>query len=118
MVCFGTAHNSKHNTCDCPILKNLGFKLEKRTPADNQKQDAASRVVCLDATTPAQDSAHASVPNPAVASDSQLGLVLAPGAFTAATEQESYNSGDKFEYKGKSVGVMYSSGAKTNNTSA
>jgi hypothetical protein len=35
MVCFGTARNPDHKTCNCPILKNLGFKLEKRIAADN-----------------------------------------------------------------------------------
>ena len=42
MVYFDTARN-EHNTCDCPVLKNLGFKIDKRTPSDNP-QDAASRV--------------------------------------------------------------------------
>ena len=44
MVCFGTARNPDHPTCDCPILRNLGFKLEKRTGSDSAARDAASRV--------------------------------------------------------------------------
>ena len=37
MVSFDSARN-KHNTCDCPILKNLGFKIEKRTQSDTPLQ--------------------------------------------------------------------------------
>ena len=42
MVCFASARN-EHLTCDCPILWNLGYKLEKQSPSDNPRQ-AASRV--------------------------------------------------------------------------
>ena len=37
-VCFDTTHNSDHKMCGCPILKNLGFNLEKRTTANNPPQ--------------------------------------------------------------------------------
>jgi hypothetical protein len=53
IVFFDTARNSDLKMWDCPILTNLGFKLEKRTTADNSPQDAASRVGS-EATTPAQ----------------------------------------------------------------
>jgi hypothetical protein len=42
MVCFDTARN-EHNTCDCPIMKNLGFKIEKQSPSDTPLK-AASRI--------------------------------------------------------------------------
>ncbi len=35
MICFGLARNPDHITCDCPILKNLGLKIEKQTGSDN-----------------------------------------------------------------------------------
>jgi hypothetical protein len=47
MICHGTARNPEHPTCDCPILKNLGYKIEKRSGSE---RDAASWVV-TDATT-------------------------------------------------------------------
>ena len=39
MVCFDSTQN-EHNTCDCPILKNLGFKIEKQTPYDTPREAA------------------------------------------------------------------------------
>ncbi len=42
MICFDSARN-KHNTCDCPIMKNLGFKIKKRSPSDTPRK-AASQV--------------------------------------------------------------------------
>jgi len=41
IICHGTARNSEHLTCDCPILKNLGYKLEKRSGTDSSGHDAA-----------------------------------------------------------------------------
>jgi hypothetical protein len=104
MVCFDSTRN-KHNTCDCPILKNLGFKTEKRTPSDTP-HEAASRVAT---ETPPS---HGSTPSPAPAlalappADSHQGSAVVPGAFSAATETM-YDSGVEFDYKGKSEGVMY-----------
>ena len=42
MVCHNTSNKPAHHTKDCPILKQIGLKLVKRTPADSN--DAASRV--------------------------------------------------------------------------
>ena len=44
MICFGMARNPEHLTCNCPILKNLGYKLEKHLGSDSSARDAASRV--------------------------------------------------------------------------
>jgi hypothetical protein len=63
MVCFDTSRN-EHNTCDCPVLKNLGFKIDKRTLSDNP-QDAASCVateIPPSPTPPAPAPAPSSVP--------------------------------------------------------
>jgi hypothetical protein len=57
MICHGTARNPDHPTCDCPILKNLGYKIEKRSGSE---RDAASRVA-TDATT---KSSPAPAPSP------------------------------------------------------
>jgi hypothetical protein len=35
MFCHDTARNSDHKSCDGPILKKFGFKLEKRSDLDN-----------------------------------------------------------------------------------
>jgi hypothetical protein len=88
MICHGTARNPDHPTCDCPILKNLGYKIEKRSGSE---RDAASRVA-TDATT---KSSPAPAPSPNDAS--QPGSESAPGAFTASTEHLSYDSGDEFD---------------------
>jgi hypothetical protein len=111
IVCFGTARNPDHKTCDCPILKDLGFKLEKRTAADNPPQDDALRVGS-DATSPT----HGANPPqaPAQSTDSQPGSASIPGAFTASTEHEFYNSGDEFDYEGKADGAMYDCVGKSN----
>jgi hypothetical protein len=104
MVCFDTARN-EHNTCVCPVLKNLGFKIDKRTPSDNPR-DAASRVMTeipQSPALPAPAPTPSSAPPPA-SGDSQPGSMVAPGAFSAATE---YDSGDEFDYEGKSDGAMY-----------
>ena len=104
MVCFDTARN-EHNTCDCPVLKNLGFKIDKCTPSNNPC-NAASRVVTeipQPPALPAPAPTPSSAPPPA-SGDSQLGSMVAPGAFSVATE---YDSGDKFNYEGKSDGAMY-----------
>ena len=103
MVCFNTACNSDHKTCNCPILTNV--------VADNPPQDAASRVGS-EATTPAQG------PNPpqapAQSMDSQSGSSSIHGAFTALTEQALYDSRDKFDNEGKMDAAMYGCRGKSN----
>ena len=48
----------------------------------------------------------------------QSGSASAPGAFSASTEHESYDSGDEFDYEGKAGGAMYATGGKPNASSA
>ncbi len=92
MVCNNTSNKPAHHTKDCPILKQLGFKLVKHTPA-----------------TPAP---AAPVPAPAVSVD--RGSAGTPGAFTAATEADSYDSGKEFDYEGKHEGSVYNGKPKSN----
>ena len=90
MVCHNTSHKPAHHTKDCPILKQLGFKLVQRTPADGS--NAASRVRETPALAPAP---AAPAPAPAVSVDG--GSAGTPGAFTAAIEVDSYDSGKEFD---------------------
>ena len=115
MICFGTARNPEHHTCDCPILKNLGYKLEKHSGSDSSAREAASRVA-TNAGSATTESAPA--PAPAPSPESQPGSASTPGAFSAATEPESYDSGHEFDYEGKANGVMYDTGGKHNASSA
>jgi len=82
MICHGTARNPEHLTCDCPILKNLGYKIEKRSGSDTPARDAASRVA-TDAGSATAGTAPA--PAPAPTAESQPGSASAPGAFSAST---------------------------------
>jgi hypothetical protein len=107
MVCHNTSNKPAHHTKDCPILKQLGFKLVKRTPADGN--EAASRVGKSPAPTPAP-------PPSAPASSADGGSTGTPGAFTAATELDSYDSGEEFDYEGKYEGSVYT-GKSNNNIS-
>jgi len=88
IICHGTARNSEHLTCDCPILKNLAYKLETHSGTDSSGRDAASRVA-MDATT-----GPAPAPAPSPAAEAQPGSASAPGAFSASTETDSFDSGD------------------------
>ncbi len=100
MFCHDSAHNANHKSHDCPILKKLGLKLVKRT--DSNKVDAASWVTAQptgDTTKPAQ--------TPAPASDATSGSGSLPGGFSAAAEPVLYDSGDDYNYTGKSSGSMY-----------
>ena len=104
MFCFSTARND-HNTCDCPIIKNLGFKLEKRNPSSTTPRDAASHVT-TEVPPPNSTPSPTSPPTPLPTGGSQSGSAAIPGAFSAVTET-TYDSGDEFDYEGKSEGVMY-----------
>jgi hypothetical protein len=107
MVCHNTSNKPAHHTKDCPILRQLGFKLVKRTPANGG--NAASRVGESPAPTPAP---AAPVPAPAVSVDG--GSTGTPGAFTAATEADWYNSGKEFDNKGKYEGSVFNGNPKSN----
>ncbi len=105
MVCHNTSNKGAHHTKDCFILRQLGMKLVKRTAADG---DSASRVG--ETTTPAPAPAPPAPPAPPSAvSSCNGGSTSTPGAFTAATEPDSYDSGEEFDYKGKYEGSVYSS---------
>jgi hypothetical protein len=51
--------------------------------------------------------APAPTPAPPPPRDSQPDSAVVPGAFSAVTETTYYNSGDEFDYKGKSDGAIY-----------
>jgi hypothetical protein len=114
MLCHDTTRNSDHKSRDCPILKKLGFKLEKRMVSDNAVGDAASHV-----TAPPAGNVSRPAPAPAPASDATSGSGSIPGAYAAAAEPDSYDSGDDYDYKGKSSSLMYSGtwSGKSNSTS-
>jgi hypothetical protein len=100
MFCHDSACNVNHKSCDCPIFKKLGLKLVKRM--DSDKADAASWITTQptgNTTKPAQ--------TPAPAADTTSSLGSLPGGFSAAAEPVSYDSGDNYDYKGKSTGSMY-----------
>jgi hypothetical protein len=111
MMCFDMARNPDHKTCNCPILKKLGFKLMKRMAANNAPRDAALQVA-TDATTPAPAATPSSASIPS--SNKQSGSASIPGAFSASADQASYDYGDEFDYEGKTVGAMYIDNSKTN----
>jgi hypothetical protein len=99
MVCHNTSNKPAHHTKDYPILKQLGLKLVKRTPANGGA--TASRVGESPALAPA------SAP-PAPAPLANGGSAGTPGALTAATKAERYDSGEEFDYEGKYEGSVYS----------
>ena len=113
MICYGTARNPEQLTRDCPILKNLCYKLEKLLGSDSSIGDVASWVA-----TDAAMAWPAPAPTPAPSAGSQPGFALAPGAFSASTKHVSYDSGDEFNYEGKADGAMYDTRGKPNNCSA
>jgi hypothetical protein len=102
MFCHDTACNSDHKSRNCPILKKLGFKLEKRTGSDNAGGDATSCV----AAPPAGD-ASKPTSSPAPALDATTGSETIPGAYAAAAEPDSYDLGDNYDYEGRSSGLTY-----------
>jgi hypothetical protein len=108
MFCHDTARNSDHKTRDCPILKKLGLKLEKRSKLDSNI-DAATTVMA----PPVAESAKPAGATPAPSSDAVSGSASLPGGFSAAAEQDLYDLGHEYDYEGKSSGSMYlSSSAK------
>jgi hypothetical protein len=109
MICHNTSNKPAHHSKDCPILKKIGLKLVKRTPADGG--DAASRVG-HEAPPPAPPTTPPAAPNSPAKNGGSTGM---PGAFTAATEHDSYESGNDFDYEGKYEGKVYSSANSKSN---
>jgi hypothetical protein len=109
MICHNTSNKPTHHSKDCPILKKIGLKLVKRTPANGD--DVASRVG-QEAPPPAPPTAPPAAPNPLAKNGGSAGT---PGAFTAATESNSYDLGDDFDYEGKYEGKVYSNGNSKSN---
>jgi hypothetical protein len=121
MLCHITSNKPAHHSKDCPILKKIGLKLVKPTPADGG--DAASQVG-HEAPLPAPPTAPPTAPNPPANNGGSAGMPGAftaggsagmPGAFTAATEPNSYNLGDDFDYEGKYEGKVDSNGNSKSN---
>jgi hypothetical protein len=102
MICHGTSNKPAHHSKDCPIFKTIRHKLVKVGSAEGV--DAASQAA---REAPVSASPPASSPGTQNPPGNQGGLTSAPGAFTAATDYESYDSGEEFEYKGKHEGQMY-----------
>jgi hypothetical protein len=107
MVCHNTLNKPAHHTKDCPILKQLGLKLVKHTPADGG--DAASQVSETPAPAPAP-----TPPVPPVPPSADGGSSCTPGAFTVVTKVESYDSKEDFNYKSKYEGSVYCGKSKSN----
>jgi hypothetical protein len=101
MFCHDSARNANHKSHDCPFLKKLGFKLGKRMDFD--KADAASWV-----TAPPTGNTTKPAQTPAPASNTTSGSGSLPGSFSATAKPVSYDSGDNYDYEGKSSGSMYS----------
>jgi hypothetical protein len=98
MFCHDTACNT--DSRDCPILKKLSFKMEKRSDLDNA--NAASRV-----TAPPTLVSAKPAPAPAPSLDNTSGSGSLPGCFSASAESDSYDLGDDYNSKGKLTGSMY-----------
>jgi hypothetical protein len=113
MFCHDTARNSNHKSRNCPILKKLGFKLEKRTGSDNAGSDAASCV-----TAPPAGDASRPAPAPAPALDATSGSGSISGAYAAAAEPDSYDSGDDYDYSSSSMYSGTRSGQPTSTSLA
>ena len=76
LICYNTSRNKAHASKDCTILKQIGYKLIKRS----SNTDAASCIGSDGNTTPTvQPPASTPVPMPSDGS----GLGFAPRAFTA-----------------------------------
>ena len=105
MICHNTSNKPPHHSAHCPILNKLGLKLVKRTPADG---DAASRVGNVRSAPVPPVSAAAPAPMPSSTVGGSGGSTSTPGAFTAATDLETYDSGDEYDYEGKYEGKVFS----------
>ena len=100
LFCFNTsAHNTGHKTHGFPIMKKVGLKFEPRSA--NTSTGVAS-CVATKGITPAPPTPPASTTNSDLA-----GSATVPGAFSASTKLDTYNSGNKFNYAGECEGAMY-----------
>ncbi len=97
-----TTHPTNHLTTaqTAPSLKESA-KLIKRTPADG---NTASRVG-KEVPPPSPPAAAMVLATPTQAGSG--GSASTPGAFMAATEPDTYDSGNEFNYKGKYKGKVY-----------
>jgi hypothetical protein len=95
MFCHDTARNMDHKKRDCPILKKLGVKIEKRTEANNR--NAAS---CVAKDNPSPAPTLASSANPPLPLDNSGGNSSLSGGFLAIAELGAYNSGNEYDYEG------------------
>ncbi len=101
MVCHNTSNKPPHHSTNCPILNRIGLKLVKRTPADGNAASQVGKVVPPTST-------HAAPLVPTTPTEAgRGGSASTPGAFTAATELDTYNSGNEFNYEGKYKGKVY-----------
>ncbi len=101
MVCDNTSNKPPHHSTNCPILNRIGLKLVKRTPADGNAASQVGKVVPPTST-------HTAPPVPATSTEaSSRGSASTPGAFTAATDPETYDLGDEYNYKGKYKGKLF-----------
>ncbi len=107
LICYNTLRDKAHASKDCPILKQIDYKLVKHSSNTN----VACHVGSDGKTTPAVQP-PAPTPAPTPSEGSSLGS--APWAFTVVTELESYDSWDNFDYKGKYEGKVYDASTKPN----
>jgi hypothetical protein len=113
LLCFNSACNTDHKTCNCPILKKLGLKFEKRSHAGNSTHDNVSRVATYVAGT--SPSPAPPPPTSGIHSLDNSSSSSIPGTFTASTDAESYDLGEEFNYEGKCEGAFYSPSGKSKN---
>ncbi len=104
LICHKISRDKPHNAKKCPILKNIGLKLVKRSLAET---DTSTRAL-NDGPPPAPPPAPVTAPPPSENS----GSGTAPESFTVATDPYSYHSGDNFDYKGKLKSKVYDLGSK------
>ncbi len=107
VICYNTSRDKAHASKDCPILKQIGYKLVKRLSNTN----AVSCVGSDGKTTPA---VQPPAPAPAPMSSDSSGLGSTPGSITVATDLLNYNLGDNFDYKGKYKGKVYDASTNPN----
>jgi hypothetical protein len=107
MVYHNTSNKPPQHSTNCPILNRIGLKLVKRTPTDGNAASQVGKVVPPTST-------HAAPPVPATPTEAGSGgSAFTPGAFTATTEQDTYDSDNEFNYEGKYEGKVYQANSAT-----